>query len=126
MILDGAFNSDRLIEFVRMLIKDAGRKVFLVLDNLRVHHSKRVKEWVGKHEAEIELFFLPSYSPELNPDERLNADLKHKITTVAPARTRKKLLDVTTSYMQVLEQSPERVVSYFGDPHISYAAYHNI
>jgi len=126
MIIDGAFNSDRLIEFMGLLIKDAGRKIFLVLDNLRVHHSKLVKEWVAKHEDEIELFFLPSYSPELNPDERLNADLKHKITTAAPARTRKKLLDVTTGYMKLLEHSPERVASYFGDPHISYAAYHNI
>ena len=126
MIINGSFNSDRLIEFLSLLIKDAERKVFLVLDNLRVHHSKLVKEWVAKHEDEIELFFLPSYSPELNPDERLNADLKHKITTVAPARTRKKLLDVTTGYMKLLEHSPERVVSYFGDPHISYAACHNI
>lgn len=126
MIIDGAFNSDRFIEFMGLLIKDAERKVFLVLDNLRVHHSKLVKEWVAKHEDEIELFFLPSYSPELNPDERLNADLKHKITTAAPARTRKKLLDVTTDYMTLLEQSPERVASYFGDPHISYAACHNI
>ncbi|MCK5676502.1 MAG: IS630 family transposase [Verrucomicrobia bacterium] len=126
MIIDGAFNSDRLIEFMGLLIKDAGRKIFLVLDNLRVHHSKLVKEWVAKHEDEIELFFLPSYSPELNPDERLNADLKHKITTAAPARTRKKLLDVTTGHMKLLEHSPERVASYFGDPHISYAAYHNI
>jgi transposase len=126
MIIDGAFNSDRLIEFMGLLIKDAGRKIFLVLDNLRVHHSKPVKAWIEEHQEKIEVFFLPSYSPELNPDERLNADLKHKITTTAPARTRKKLLDVTTGYMNLLEQSPERVASYFGDPHVSYAAFHNI
>ena len=126
MIIDGAFNSERLINFMDLLIKDAGRKVFLILDNLRVHHSKPVKAWLERHQKEIELFFLPSYSPELNPDERLNADLKHKITTVAPARTRKKLLDVTTGYMKLLEKSPKRVASYFGDPHIKYAAYHNI
>ncbi len=126
MIIDGAFNSDRLLEFMGLLINDAGCKVLLVLDNLRVHHSKLVKEWVAKHKNEIELFFLPSYSPELNPDERLNADLKHKITTVAPARTRKKLLDVTTGYMKLLEHFPKRVASYLGDPQISYSAAHNI
>lgn len=125
MIIDGAFNSDRLIEFMELLIKDTGRKVFLVLDNLRVHHSKPVKKWLEEHGDEIEVFFLPSYSPELNPDERLNADLKHKITTVAPARTRKKLLDVTTSHMKLIESSPDRVASYFGDPRVSYAACHN-
>ena len=94
MMIDGAFTSDRLIEFMELLVKDAGRKVFLILDNLRVHHSKPVKKWLAKHEDEIEVFFLPSYSPELNPDERLNADLKHKITTTAPVRTRRKLKEV--------------------------------
>ena len=126
MIIDGAFNSERLIKFMDLLIKDAGRKVFLILDNLRVHHSKPVKAWLERHQKEIELFFLPSYSPELNPDERLNADLKHKITTVAPMRTRKKLLKVTTDYMKLLEKSPKRVINYFGDSPIRYAACHNI
>jgi len=48
MIIDDAFNSDRLIEFLEALIKDAGKKVFLILDNLRVHHSKHVKAWVAE------------------------------------------------------------------------------
>ena len=53
--------------------------MFLILDNLRVHHSKPVKAWVAKRQDKIELFYLPSYSPELNPEGRLNADLKHAI-----------------------------------------------
>lgn len=77
MIIDEAFNSDRLIEFLVALIKDAGRKVFLILDNLRVHHSKPMNAWVAERQDKIELFYLPSYSPELNPEERLKADLKH-------------------------------------------------
>lgn len=79
MIVEDAFNSDKLIEFLEALIKDAGRKVFLILDNLRVHHSKPVKAWLAEHQEKIEVFYLPSYSPELNPDERLNADLKYVI-----------------------------------------------
>lgn len=122
MIIDGAFNSDRFVDFMKQLIKDADHKIFLVLDNLRVHHSKPVKKWAEDNQEKIELFFLPSYSPELNPDERLNADLKHKITTVAPARTRKKLLEVATNHMLLIEQSAQRVINYFGDPHIRYAA----
>lgn len=125
MIIDGAFNSDRLIEFMELLLKDAGGKVFLILDNLRVHHSKPVKTWIEEHAESISVFFLPSYSPEMNPDERLNADLKHTITTTAPARSRNKLLDLTTRHMKTIESSPERVTSYFGDPHVSYAANHN-
>lgn len=123
MIIDDAFNSDRLIEFLEALIKDMeGRKVFLILDNLRVHHSKPVKQWLVEHENEIEVFYLPSYSPELNPDERLNADLKHAIGTKAPVRTKKKLKDAAINHMTMLEKSPDRIKAYFQDPRVKYAA----
>ena len=62
-----------------VFIKDASRKVFLILDHLRVHHSRIVKAWVAKRNDLIELFYLPSYSCELNPEERLNTDLKQEI-----------------------------------------------
>lgn len=113
MIIDDAFNSDRLIEFLGALIKDTRRKVFLILDNLRVHHSKPVKARVAKRTKRIELFYLPSYSPELNPEERLNADLKHAIGSKVTARTKAKLKAVATEHMQTLEQSPKRVKAYF-------------
>ena len=84
MIIDEASNSDKLIEFLEALIKDADRKVFLILYNLRAHYSKPVKTWVAERKEKIEVFYLPSYdlrkslwdSPELNLKERLNADLK--------------------------------------------------
>ncbi|MFO7543263.1 MAG: IS630 family transposase [Thiobacillus sp.] len=122
MIIDEAFNSDKLIEFLEALIKDAGRKVFLILDNLRVHHSKLVKAWVEERKDKIELFYLPSYSPELNPEERLNADLKHAIGSKVPARNKAKLKAAATEHMVRLEQCPDRVMSYFQDPHVKYAA----
>lgn len=109
MIIDEAFNADRLIEFLEALVKDAGRKVFLILDNLRVHHSKPVKAWVAERTHQIGLFYLPSYSPELNPEERLNADLKQAIGTRVPARTKATLRSATTEHMLNLEKSPERV-----------------
>lgn len=122
MIIDEAFNTDRFIEFLEALIKDAGRKVFLILDNLRVHHSKVVKAWAEERKDKIELFYLPSYSPELNPEERLNADLKYTIGSKVPVRTKAKLKAAATDHMQKLEQSPERVKSYFQDIHVKYAA----
>ena len=60
MIIDEAFNSDKLIEFLEALTQDAAKKVFLILDNLRVHHSKLVKKWVEEHKNKIGLFYLPS------------------------------------------------------------------
>jgi transposase len=64
----GAMNADILIDFFKRLIKDAARKVFVILDNLKVHHARRVKDWLADHTEHIEVFYLPSYSPELNPD----------------------------------------------------------
>lgn len=122
MIIDEAFNADRLIEFLDALIRDADRKVFLILDNLRVHHSKPVKAWVAERKDWIELFYLPSYSPELNPEERLNADLKKAIGSRVSARTKSRLKAVTMEHMTALEKSPERVKSYFKDRHAKYAA----
>ena len=63
MIIDESFDAEKRIEFLAALIKDADRKVFLILDNLRVHHSKRVKAWGSERKDQIELFYLPSYSP---------------------------------------------------------------
>lgn len=99
MIIDEAFNADRLIEFMEGLIKDAGRKVFPILDTLRVHHSRPVKEWAQINKKKIELFYLPSYSPELNPEERLNTDLKQAIGSRVPVRTKEKLKAVTTGHL---------------------------
>ena len=122
MIINEAFNADRLIEFMESIVKDVGRKVFLVMDNLKVHHCKPVKEWLEEHKDQIEVFYLPSYSPELNPDERLNADLKHAITTSVPKRTRAGLLAKTKEHMDMVKATPERVKAYFKDKHVRYAA----
>lgn len=124
-LIEDAFNAQRLIEFLEALVTDGqsrNKKVFLILDNLRVHHSKLVKAWLAERKDKIEVFYLPSYSPELNPDERLNADLKHAIGSKVPARTKAKLKAATTAHMQMLEKNPDRVPSYFGDPRVAYAA----
>ena len=122
MIIDEAFDADKLIEFLQALIKDAGKKVFLILDNLRVHHSKLVKAWVADRLEHIELFYLPSYSPQLNPEERLNADLKQQMGRRVTVRTKAKLRGAASEHMTMLEQSPERVMSYFQDRRVRYAA----
>ena len=122
MIVEESFNADKLIEFLAALIKDADRKVFLILDNLRVHHSKLVKAWLSDKKEKIEVFYLPSYSPELNPDERLNADLKYAIGSKVSARTKSKLRAAATTHMELIEASPDRVKKYFEDPRVAYAA----
>jgi len=116
-------NADILIDFMKRLIKDAkGKKVFLILDNLKVHHAKRVKAWLAEHKQQIEVFYLPSYSPELNPDEMLNADLKSVITSNAPARAKGDLKKATVSHLRRLQKSPRRVMRYFQHGPVRYAA----
>jgi len=121
MMYQNAFTSDRLIDFMKRLIKDAGKKVFLILDNLKVHHSKAVKKWVKKHKSKIELFYLPSYSPEYNPDEILNSHLKKVVHSGIPARNRNDLEVKTTRFMLRLKKRPQVVRSYFHHPKLRYA-----
>jgi transposase len=122
MVFDGALNAATLIGFFKRLIKEAQRKLFLILDNLKVHHAKVVRQWLAEHTAQIEVFYLPSYSPELNPDECLNADLKQAVTTRAPARAKGQLKKAAISHMHKLAKSPERVRRYFQHDPVRYAA----
>ena len=80
-IFDGALNADILIDSLRRLIKGVTKKVFLILDNLRVHHSKSVTAWLAKHGDAIAVFYLPSDSPEPNPDKMASEDIKQAVTT---------------------------------------------
>ena len=122
MMYQDAMNSELLIKFMSRLIKDAGRKVFLILDNLRVHHGKNVKQWLGERKEQIEVFYLPSYSPELNPDEYLNSNLKTKVHSGIPIRNWKDLEMKTRSFMRTLMKRPAHVRSYFKHPKVDYAA----
>ena len=119
---DGTMNADLLIDFMKRLVKDAQRKVFLILDNLRVHHARKVKAWLAEHEDEIEVFYLPAYSPELNPDEYLNCDLKAGVHSGQPARNKKELKSKAMSHLRKLQKLPGRVAKYFEAEFIRYAA----
>jgi len=121
MIYNNRMNADTLIKFLKRLIKDADRKIFLILDNLKVHHSYKVRDWLAEHMDEIEVFFLPSYSPELNPDEYLNCDLKAGAHSGTPARSQEQLKAKALSHLRKLQKLPGRIMKYFKHPKIKYA-----
>ena len=121
-VFDGSMNADILIDFMKRLIKGAKKKIFLILDNLRVHHAKVVKTWLEDRTEEIEVFYLPAYSPELNPDEYLNCDLKQGVHSGKPARSKAQLKKKVTSHMRMLQRKAARVKKYFEHPSIRYAA----
>ena len=122
MVLDGAVKAPTLIRFLSRLVRDAGRKVFLILDRLPVHRAAPVRTWLAGREAEIEVFYLPPYSPELNPDGGVNADLKQAVTRKAPARDKPQLKRAVVGHMRGLSKSPHRVPSFFGHKTFRYAA----
>ena len=122
MVFKGALNARIFIDFLRRLIKDSKRKIFLILDNLKVHHSVPVQDWVEEYYDRIELFYLPSYSPELNPVEVANADLKHAVTTHAPARKKGQLKLIASSHLRRLQRNTGRIISFFQKDTVRYAA----
>ena len=122
MIYSGTMNSQRFIEFMKQLIKGKTKKTFLILDNLRVHHSKIVKEWIEENIDKIELFYLPSYSPEKNPDEYLNCDLKYGLSMRPSPKNEKQLKDNVENHMKMLQENQERVKKYFLHEDIKYAS----
>ena len=122
MVLDGAITAPDLIRFLTRLVRDAGRKVFPILDRLPVHRSAKVRDWLTGREADIAVFHLPGYSPELNPDEGVNGDLKGAVTRRAPARTKARLRRAVVGHMRSLSKRPDRVRSFFGHRTFRYAA----
>jgi transposase len=109
MLYDGALNADRFIAFLRRLVKDAGRKVVLIVDNLKVHRAGKVIAWVKSHAHEVELCYLPSYAPDHNPTEYLNNDLKQKLRQQPQPGSKDALTKRTRSVLRAIQRSPERV-----------------
>ena len=124
MIYQEKMNADVFIRFLNNLIEDTKKKLVVIVDNLRVHHSKIVKAWLDDKEnkKKISVHFLPSYSPELNPDEYLNCDLKGEINRRPPVRTAEAHLSNTECCMNTIKADPNRIVKYFKHKSIQYAA----
>ena len=122
MIYSENMNADRLIKFMKQLIHGRNSKVYLILDNLRVHHSKIVKEWLSENKESIAVFHLPSYSPEKNPDEYLNCDLKYGLSDKPAPRNQDQLKNNVVDHMKILQQNEQRVIKYFKHKDINYAA----
>ncbi len=115
-------NSKILIKFIRKLVYKKERKVFIILDNLSVHHSKHFKAWLKDKKEKIEVFYLPPYSPELNPDEYLNRDLKSNFYRNYFGRNKKLFKKNITSFMKKLQNTKNGAKKYFKNNNAKYAA----
>ena len=120
MIYQDTMNQQRLIRFMERLIRSAEQKVFLVLDNLKVHHGKLAAAWLEKHKEKIEVFFLPPYAPEYNPDEYLNHALKLSVHSGNIPYSIEDISHKVQSFMRKLQHCPAAVTNFFHHALLSY------
>jgi len=122
MVFTSRFTARVFISFLRRLVRQTGRKVFLIVDGHPVHRSRAVREYVARHAMRIELFFLPSYSPDLNPDEMLNQDLKSNAVGRRRPRHRPQMIWTVRNYLERRRRNPALVKRYFHEESVRYAA----
>jgi transposase len=122
MVFKENFNGAVFIKFVRRLLRLRKRKVLLIVDRHPVHLSAEVKRWLARHAERMALFFLPGYSPDLNPDEFLNQDVKSNALGRQRPATRSEMIDGVRSYLRSTQRQPAIVKSYFQAESVRYAA----
>jgi transposase len=123
MIYDKTMTQQLLIVFMKRLIKSTSRKVFLILDNLNVHHGKTVLQpWLEANKDKIEVFYLPSYSPEMNPDEYFNGTLKRTLERCGDSANLKKFKKNVHKTAIKIQRNHEVITNLYKVPDVAYAA----
>jgi transposase len=122
MLHEGALNTALFLTFPQRLARSTKSKVFLVVDDLKVHKAGKVQAWVAAHRERIELVFLPAYAPEHNPDEFLHSDLTRRLGRRPAAKDRAGLESRLRGYLRRRQRQPERVRAFFQAPTTRYAA----
>ena len=122
MVFKGRFIAKVFLEFLFRLVRQSKRKVFLIVDRHPVHRSKKVKQWLEERPDAIQLFFLPGYSPELNPDELLNQDVKSNTIRKNRPSQQDELVKNVRSYLRKRQRQSHIVANYFHGKHVRYAA----
>lgn len=116
------FTTPIFIDFLARLVRQTdGQKVILILDGHPVHRAKKVRAWVAAHADQIELEFLPGYSPELNPTELLNQDVKTNAVGRRRPKSQDELIGDTRTYLRSTQRRPDIVIRYFEGTHVTYA-----
>jgi transposase len=122
MIYEQTLMAKVLIGFMSRLIQGQPKKIFLILDDLKVRRSQAVRIGLEARRDRIEVAYLPAYSPELNPGERLNSDLKGLLHARQPAKTKAELKRKARSRLRRLQKRRDHIRRYFKHPKITYAA----
>jgi transposase len=122
MLYEDKMTAAIFLKFLGRLIHGQKKKIFLIVDNLKVHHALKVQPWVKEHEHQIELFFLPPYAPDLNPDELLNQDVKANACHSRLIRNTQQLKSDLLSYLRSVQKTPQKIQNFFQKSSVNYAA----
>ncbi len=121
MIFHENFTSDIFLKFLERLVRQSTIKVFLIVDRHRAHRSKQVIAWLKKHEEAIRVFYLPSYYPELNPDEFLNQDVKAHLGKKR-LKNKPEMLKCLNGHLKMRQKQPDIIQNFIRGCHPEYAA----
>lgn len=119
-IHESGIKQEEFLEFCKMLVADAGRPVFLIMDNSQVHRAKILADHAARSNGTLTLFFLPPYSPDLNPDEWVWKNVKHDNLGRASVKSESELAEFARVALAKLKEMPGKVRSFFGDPALRY------
>ncbi len=122
MVFKKRFTSGVMIDFLRRLVRHSDRKVLLIVDGHPVHRSAKVRQWIDRHHRQIQLFLLPGYSPQLNPDEYLNQDVKTNALGRERPKDRAEMVGNIRSYLRSTQRQPAVVKRFFEAEEVAYAA----
>jgi transposase len=122
MTYNGAMNDALFLVFLGRLLRSTTKKILLITDRLKAHEDDKVQEWVEAHQDRIQLFYLPRYSPEMNPVEYLNNDIKETVNAEGLTDSKDILRSRMQAFMRKLFHLPEHVISYFLHPSVQYAS----
>jgi transposase len=111
MVFHENFTEDVFLTFLKRSIRQADRKMFLIVDNHRAHKSKKVIKWLKENVERIKLYYLPSYCPELNPDEFLNQDVKSHLGKKR-LHTKTQMVKVLNSYLKMRQKQPDVIKNF--------------
>jgi transposase len=122
MVVKGRVASSQFIEFIKRLLQGTKRMIFLIVEGHPAHKSRNVVNYVDTIKKRFRLFFLPPYSPELNPDERVWNDLKNNAVGRQAISSPEQLHGAVVSHLRFIQKSPGRVRGYFNNETTKYAA----
>ena len=122
MVVRGGVNASVFVDFLKRLVHGQRRPIYLIVDGHPAHRAKKVKEYVEQLQGKLRLFFLPSYSPELNPDELVWNDVKNNGVGRSLVYGPADLMRVVLGHLRHLQKCPEIIRSFFQHPNTRYAA----